>query len=352
LLRGRVEIEQLKLESPVITLARNAQDEWNYDKLGGSAPPPSATAPPAASASSSVPPRAPLDVTLSKLALTGGQFLIVNETGKELVRVDNINLATSASLADGKLSGAGAATLDTLAVANALFARHVTAPVTISSEAVKLAPLAGALADGKIAGEVTLELAGGTRFAVALNVQDAALPKLLAEAGVTKEVMTGKLQLTTTLWGAGGLPTMAGHGRAAIAGGQVMSIPLLEMVATLLQIHALRDLKFSECVMEFTITNNVMQTPLIRLVAPDVQITGKGAVSLADYSLNHTLTLAFTTNALSATPKEVRSLFAARPDGMLALDFKVWGPYDAPKTDLKERLIGGAAEQLLQKLLK
>jgi len=45
-------------------------------------------------------------------------------------------------------------------------------------------------------------------------------------------------------------------------------------------------------------------------------------------------------------------MFTEREDGSLAIDFKVWGPYDSPKNDLKERLVKGAAEQLLQKFLK
>jgi hypothetical protein len=34
------------------------------------------------------------------------------------------------------------------------------------------------------------------------------------------------------------------------------------------------------------------------------------------------------------------------------LDFRVWGPYDSPKTDLQQRIVKGAAEQLLQKGLE
>ena len=344
LLSKRVEIEQLSLDKPVVTLARNAKGEWNYDKLGGVSEP--------GTPSSSAPASVPLDVTLSKVAMTNGRVVMLDEAGQTLISLDDVNLTTSASLAGGKLSGNGKAGIENVTVANALFVHKLSTPVAISSEAVTLAPLDGTIAAGKISGSAGLRLTGGTAYLADVQVKDADIAKLIEEAGVKKKVLTGKLQLTTKIEGTGGLPTITGNGKASVTGGQVAEIPLLNTLATLFQINALRNLKFTECVLEYTIKNNVMQTPVIRMVAPDVQITGQGAVSLADYSLKHTMTIAFTTNSLSATPKEIRSLFTPRKDGMLTMDFKVWGPYDAPKTDLTDRLVKGAATKLLEKFLK
>ena len=83
-----------------------------------------------------------------------------------------------------------------------------------------------------------------------------------------------------------------------------------------------------------------------------MQITGSGSVSLDDYSLNHNLTLAVAQDLLKRAPKEVRNVFTPRADGFLTLDFRVWGPYDSPKTDLQNRIVQGAAEQLLERGLK
>lgn len=351
LLRGRVEIQQLSLDKPVVTLARGAGGAWNYEKLGG-APAPAPSQPAAPVTAPTTPASPPLDVTLSKLAMNHAVIVMLDESGKSLIRIDDANLTCAVNLEGGKLSGTGKTSIETMDVANSLFVRKLGAPVTISTDAIKLAPLDGTIAAGKISGDAGLRLTGGAAYMANVQVKDADLAKLIEEAGVKKKVMTGKLQLTTKLEGTGGLPTMTGNGKAEIVGGQVADIPLLNTLAALLQISALRNLKFSECVVEYSLANNVMQTPVIRLVAPDVQISGKGSVSLADYSLNHTMTIAFTTNAIAATPKEVRALFAPRQDGMQALDFKVWGPYDAPKTDLTDRLVNAAAQHLIEKGLQ
>jgi hypothetical protein len=170
---------------------------------------------------------------------------------------------------------------------------------------------------------------------------------------VAKRVFSsGRLQVNTTLAGTGGLSTMTGSGKIEITGGQLVDIPVLNVVGALLQVPVLQSLKFDECVVEYAISNNVMTTPVVRLKSPQVQITGHGTVTLDDYALKHTLTLALAKDALDRAPKEARNLFSERPDGLLALDFKVWGPYDKPKTDLDKRLLKGIGEQLLPQLFK
>jgi hypothetical protein len=64
------------------------------------------------------------------------------------------------------------------------------------------------------------------------------------------------------------------------------------------------------------------------------------------------MTLALAKGLLANVPKEVRAIFTERSDGYLTLDFRVWGPYDSPKTDLQQRIVMGAAEQLLEKGLQ
>jgi uncharacterized protein involved in outer membrane biogenesis len=352
LLRKRVEIEQLSVDKPMIHLARNEQNEWNYEKIGG---------PTEKAAPSTAPTTAPkttaggIDITLSKVALNHGDIVMLSEKKKLLVRVQNVDFSSSVNLTGNTFTGGGKARIETLDVGGSLFVRQLAAPVKFVADEVVLTPLSGKLADGTVSGEMRLKLQGGFAYGLNLQVKDANVEKLLEEAG-SKRVMSGKLQVTANLRGTGGLPTIAGDGRAEIVGGTLVQVPLQNLLAALLQVPALSEIKFDQCLMEFSLTNNVMQTPVIRLTSPLVQITGKGAVSLADYTLNHDMTLALAKEALNNTPKEIRAVFTERPDGFLTLDFRVWGPYDSPQTDLKERIVRGATQQIiekgLQKLLK
>ncbi len=351
LLRKRVEVSTLTLAKPEIRLVSNAQGEWNYDKLGSPTPAtstPSATTPPKTGSVETAP---AIDVSLPKLELTDARILMIDENGKELVAINDVDLASSVLFRQGKLSGTGKSALAKLAVAKSLYVTDITAPVNFLGDRVRLAPLTGKLAEGAVSGELAVQLLGGSQYMVDLQVKDADMAKLLQEAG-TKAVMTGKLQVRTGLTGTGGLPTINGKGQAEVTGGKLIGIPLLEMLAALLQVNELRDLAFSECKLEFTLADNKMETPVIRLVAPQLQITGTGTVALADYSLNHDMTLALAPELLNKLPKEVRALFAQQPNGMLGISFRVTGPYDAPKTDLKDKLLKGAGQQLLEKGLQ
>ncbi|HUJ10094.1 MAG TPA: AsmA family protein [Verrucomicrobiae bacterium] len=354
LIEKRVEIEQLSLDKPVITLVRDNAGEWNYEQLGAK---PSESKPPSATKPSISPPPAksetaiPFNLVLSKLAIAHGSVSITGEKDKPLLRLDGINLSSSLNVADGNLGGSGKSSIDRVNVAEKLFVQQLAAPVSISSEHVKLAPLSGKIADGAIMGEATMELKPTFGYAADVQIKESDVAKLLGEAGA-KQVLIGKLELTTKLNGTGGLATMAGTGRAEVRNGHLASIPLMNLLATLLQVPDLRELPFTECLLEFSITNNTMVTPVIRIVSPEVQITGKGVVSLEDYSLNHNLTIAFARGMLDRAPTEVRNLFTEQTNGWLALEFRVWGPYDSPQTDLQTRIAKGVGQQLLQKGLQ
>ena len=352
LLSKRVEIKTLRIVRPVITLARNESGEWNYDKLGGAT---GKAAPSAAAPGGSKTAAGGLDVTVSKIILKQGKIAMLSEKDKPLVRVEDVNFQSSVNLSGGSLSGQGKAGIETLDVAGSLFVRELSAPVRFQADEMTLSPLSGRLAGGSVSGDMRLKLQGGFAYGLNLTLKDADVNKLLEEAG-TKKVMSGKLQVIANLQGTGGLPTMTGSGKAEIVGGTLTQVPLQNTLASLLQVPALREIKFDQCVMEFALANNVMQTPTIILKSPLVQVTGKGSVSLADYTLNHDLTLALAKETLDNVPGEIRKVFTERADGFLTLDFRVWGPYDSPQTDLKDRIVRGATQQLiekgLQKLLK
>jgi len=348
LLRKRVEVETLVLDSPVITLAKNAKGDWNYEKIGDQTAKASPTGPvetPSASTDG-------LDISLQKIEMKNAVVTMVKADGKEMLKVQDANFSSGITLSGGLMTGAGNASIVLVNCANSLFIHNVATPVVITPTAVKLAPLTGKLAGGDVTGDAGLSLAGDSQYTVNLRVKDADVVTMLKEAAASPMFANGKLQMNAALTGTGGLETINGAGNAEIVGGQLVNIPLLDLVATLLQVPALKDLKFDEFKMEYTIATNVMLTPVISIKSPLVQITGKGAVSLADYSLNHTLTLTLAAAALDHAPKEIRKVFTKLESGSYAIDFKVWGPYDAPKTDLQNRLALGVGEQLLDKGLK
>jgi hypothetical protein len=190
------------------------------------------------------------------------------------------------------------------------------------------------------------------RFEATLEVKGADVGTLLREAGNRAPVIRGQLEGQARFEGTGGLPSMTGAGHAEVVRGALTDIPVLTTLATLLQVPGLQDLDFDECRLEFTLANGVLQTPVVRVLSRDVQITGQGSVTVADATLDHRLTLAVSPDLFRRVPREVRRAFTERADGFRTVDFRVWGPTDAPRTDLSERLLKGMAEGFLKRGLQ
>jgi hypothetical protein len=291
-----------------------------------------------------------VDVAIARVELRGANVSMLDENGRLLARVEEIGVKTSVDYAGDKLSGSGGARIKVINAADALFIRDVAAPMAISNEKISLSPLSGKLAGGAVTGDMALHLKGGARYALNLRVADSDMEKLLAEAGVAKKIITGKLRAVSFIEGTGGLPTIKGSGSVEVVGGTLAQVPLQDVLAVALGLPELRQIEFSECRVDFTIADNVMRATAIRVAAPHVQITGKGDMSLDSYTLNHAMTIAFTGGMLfDKIPKELRAAFRQRADGWRELDFKVTGTYDAPKTDILARIGKGAADELLKK---
>lgn len=348
LLRKRVEVQTLVFDAPVIVLAKNAQGEWNYEKIGSRTAKVTTTGPaetPHTSAGG-------LDISLQKIEMKDAAVTMVKADGKELLRVEGANFSSDITLNAGQVSGTGNARIALVNCANTLFIRTLATPVALTPAAVKLAPLTGKLAGGDVTGAAGLSLAGDSKYTVELHVKNADVVTLIKEAGVPASFTSGKLQLNSTLAGTGGADTIVGTGNAEIVGGQLVNVPVLNLVATLLQVSALQNLKFDEIKLEYTISNNVVTTPVISLKSPQVKLTGSGELTLADNKLNHTFMMTLAAGTLDHLPKEIRQEFTQNADGSWTIEFKVWGPYNSPKTDLQKRLLKGVGEQLLKKYLK
>jgi len=90
----------------------------------------------------------------------------------------------------------------------------------------------------------------------------------------------------------------------------------------------------------------------VRFVSGDVKILGKGEIQLRTGELAHEFTLLVPPAAVRRAPKEMRSAFTERADGLSGVDFRVWGPYRSPRTDLQDRVLRGFAESILRKGLR
>jgi hypothetical protein len=350
LLRRRLEIGEMRLDAPTVTISRGAQGEWSFERL---APRPTPSPSPGGSAGGveaplPVPLPAALDVVVPRLALSRGTFAVVHERNGPIVGASGINVVTSFSRVGSALAGEGQLTVASLRVAERVEIRALTAPLRFGGGNLTLSPLRGTLADGTLGGQASVDLAGPTRYAISLELRDARAETLLAAFG--GRTMSGRLQAQASFTGAAA--GVAGQGHAEIRDGQFHDLPVLGAVAAALDLPLLRDLRFQEGAIDFVLAGDVLRTPVVRFIAGDVKILGRGEVQLRAGTLAHELTLLVPPAVLRRAPREMRTAFTERPDGLMGVDFRVWGPYRSPRTDLQDRVLRGFAESLLRKGLR
>lgn len=345
LVHKRLEMETLALRKPMVTLAHNEQGQWNYQQFHAKSVKLAGTTTVDVPRSSTH--NRGLDITLANLSLENAEMVILNETSRELARAHDLVVTSKLQTSGTQVTGDGNANMEALSI-NSLMIHKITAPFKISTTGVTLTPINGTLADGVVSGSIDLKLADTFQYTANLKVKDGDMERLLQEANLDP-ILTGKLQGETSLIGGGNASPMTGDGKLEIVNGALVDAPLLENLSVLLQMNELRNIKFTECRIEFTVGDHQISTPVIRILSPQLWIFGQGVISLVEHTLNHEMTLAVAPEMLAKIPTEISSIFKKQPDGFLGITFHISGPYHSPKTDIKKILLEGAARSLFGK---
>lgn len=351
LLAGRVEVERLALEKPVLALRMDAKGGFNYEKLGAPAAK-DAKAPAPASAPAVV----PLRIVMKSLAVENASILMEDHTRARLMAIEDVDFTSAFELAGGATQGRGEVRIAKASFADLLFVRAVRAPLTLSKQKLSLAPIRAEAAGGAITGELGVELAGGFRFASDLVVKDARLETLLAEAG-SVPAFSGVLSGSGHFEGRGGLPTLRGQGSADVAECRAQDSRVLALLASVLQVPELASPEFEACRVEFKQTGNRFATPVLELTGDAIRLSGSGSINLDTSALDYQMRLGLAPKLLAKiTRPELRAGFKQGKDGFAAIDFRLYGTTLEPKTDLLARVgkaaASGIAKDQANKLLK
>jgi uncharacterized protein involved in outer membrane biogenesis len=339
LLGGRVEVQRLSLRKPVLALVMDQKGSFNYEKLGGGSAKPAAGGGTASAA--------PLQLVIEKLAVEDAAVTMVDDHKASFLKVEDADLDSAFTVTAGVAEGKGNARIKTLALADMLFVRSVSAPLSLTKDAVRLSPIRGKVAGGDVTGDLKLDLKAA-KYAMGLEVKGAQVETLLKESRSAAGV-TGSLQAKASFEGTGGLPTMKGKGEAEVSSCKLAQSNVLGLLSSVLQLPELANPNFEQCRLEFTLGGNRLQTPVLSLKGAAVQLTGRGTVSLANYGLDYDMTLALSQSLMDKIRvKELRGAFKDRGDGFSTVDFKVTGTSDHPQTDLAARVGKAAATEALK----
>jgi len=330
LLHGSIKVDELSLRKPAITLASDARGTFNYEKLAG--PTPAVPKAPAATAPGPGFPR----IVVSKLAIEGARLAVVDDKNVAAFRIEGASLDSALAMEAGVLTGTGKATVDSVVLADALFLKGVRAPLKLTKDRLRLAPLEARLGGGVVKGEIRVDFKPDMRYTLQLTSSGGSVATLLKEAG-SSGTLTGTLKANAKIEGTGGVLTVKGAGQAAIKDCKWPKAPLFGVLAGVLQVPELADPRFDDCRVDFTLGGGQAHTPVVSFKGPALELTGQGVTNLVTSVVDYDLTLALSPALLGKLPGATRAAFKTRADGFGAIAFKVTGTTVAPKTDLATR---------------
>lgn len=343
LISRRVAIDELRFLRPVVRFVQREDESWNFEHFlsGLKELEPSSAIREAGFAGGST-----VDIELSKFSINQGEVFIRDSGDRLLTHVQGITLTSAVDFAESTPNVTGKLGVEEVNLGGSLFVKELDSLVEISKVHMALPTVFGKVADGSLSGEVTFKTAPEFSFTVDLELEDADFSRLLEDVQI-KLGMTGRLQARIQASGNSELAAMTGEGKAKLFQGRVSGLPAQDFVAGLLQVPALKEIEFEEVVLEYSLADNVLNTPVIRMISPLVQVTGAGRLLLSNKELDHNVTVALSEEVLASVPKPFLQVFEHRDDGFHMIQFRVWGPYDSPSTDLQHRLVQGVTNELL-----
>jgi uncharacterized protein involved in outer membrane biogenesis len=361
LLSGRVEVEELALEKPVLGLIMDEEARYNYEALGGEAPRAARERPTPEEAAAATPETSadpasggsgvgtPLEIVLSEVSVREAGITMVDEqTDATMMAVEDADFTSAFRIAGNTTQGKAEATIETVSLADMLFVRDISAPLEMSTETVKLAPIRAKVAGGGATGSVTVHLQDGFRYEAALDVDDVDVKTMLQEAK-SAAAMSGTLKAETSFEGTGPLPTMKARGNAQVVDCRVEDSKTLALLSRLLKVPELANPEFEECRVEFTLARSTLSTPTVSLKGQAMQLTGKGTLNLVRSTLDYDMELALSEKLFAKiTAKELRPAFKKREDGFSVVAFRVFGTTEDPQTDLLKRIGTAAATKAVE----
>ncbi len=347
LLARRFQVDRLALARPKLSIAMDAQGNFNYQRLGRRA---AGDAPRGAEAASLA--ALPLRIVLSNLSIRDGSVGVTDATGAPLVALDGATLDSGLDLAAGRASGQGTLAVAVASIGARVRASGLSARLALAEGSLRFAPIDGRLAEGRITGEATVRFEKDFGYTAAVRLKGARVEALLREAGSTTGA-SGTLEGDARFAGTAGLATLRGRGQARVADCRVDDNRTLRLLASVLGIPELASPDLDECRVEFVQVGSRVTTPVLSLKGKAVELGGKGALDLATNALDYDLTLALAPRLFAKiSRRELRGAFRTRADGFATIDFHLSGTTLEPRTDLLARIGRGAAEHAIQEGLR
>lgn len=345
LFSGNIEIHNVELDSPVFEWPQNADGRWAWPSEEKKKELKPVTDEP----KSKKAPGRKTSVLVSGIKMNNGTVEMRNAEGRPLLSASGVTTDVSEA---SERQIAGSVAIARLVWAERFPFENVRMNVRYAGEVLVLDDLDAAIFGGSMRGRYEMDTkADGQPFKARLDLRAVDLNPLATAAGWEDGDLAGRLSGEADVSGhTDRIERLEGPGRLSIVDGHFTKLGLFGTIAELVGLTELANLRTREASAVFNLRDEKTFIDSIVLATENIRLSANG-VARFDKKLTLDAQLSVPERFVQTLPEIARGSFTKRDDGRHALDFKITGKTDKPKTDLAERLIGGKVQDKLGDLL-
>jgi type II secretion system protein N len=383
LFSDRLVVRQVSLNRPEVVWPQNASGKWRLPELPHEKPEPAlATAaipsPPPVTATTSTPPAnttaspppasslatAPRETAspnerilaetpppisapeVQRVTLKDGDFIFLDSHGREIAKFLGLDFRSSfRTVTEVK----GNARVEKVSLRNRFFLEDLESPLRYDPASLAFSNISARAAEGRISGQFEMRLQEvDSPFTAVVRFHDLQAEKLLTNAGGPAGMIQGRLEGSLEASGkTADSNALAGHGEIVLHDGKLQQYSLLIALGQILKIDELTQLQLQQAEVKYRISPGLVTIDQLILRSPNIRLTATGTINFkGKLHLDSQLALNDKVRRQLFSPVRENFLPLADEPGYAALDFKISGTVDRPKTDLMNKLVGGDLQDL------
>ena len=338
LFRKRLVIYDMRFQSPKIFWVQNDKGKWKLPALA-KAPQEARDTLSEKKEKKKKTDKDDFEVVLDGFKISDGSVELIDKVGNRVALLSDINIDYS-TIADQQIEGT--ATIARVNYADTFFFENVRTPFKYIGPDFSLPDLQGTLGDGPVHASIDLQPDDPkSPFTARIAFDNADVARLSTDAGWASGRATGMLAGTLEITGrTRDMAKATGKGQLTLRNATIRQMDLLQTLGEVLQFDELIQLHVNSGVADFHFENEKVTVDQLMLESPDLKLSAQG-IARFNRKLDLDARLLVDDRTLKRRPAFIRDLFAAtNENGEHAIDFKVGGTIDKPKTDLAEKLLG------------
>jgi type II secretion system protein N len=356
-------IRRVMLNRPVVVWAQNSAGKWRLPEL----PPPKKKSPPRvagapAASESTVSPVAPPSLApplsspeessavrqtapvftpeVQRVTLKDGDFTFLASNGRLIAKFSGLDFSSAFRTATALK---GNVRVEKISLRDRFFLEELQSPLHYDPSELAFSNISAQAAGGNISGKFEMQLqAADSPFTADVKFRDLQADKLLSNAGGPLGMLQGRVEGFLEASGKTADPNaLNGHGAIVLRDGKLQQYSLLVALGQILQIDELMQLQLEQAEVKYHINPGIVTVDALVLRSANIRLTATGTISFSG-KLHLDAQLALNDKIRRQLFAPIRENFVplTSPAGYAAVDFKVNGTVERPKTNLMDKLVG------------